>query len=86
MAIDTSVNVRAGFFYRWMPVQRMREILSVLQDDDVLVPNRVGNLTVCRSGHDQESIGFIDFHSEAYESFDETYELLDDQEPEGGQG
>jgi len=68
MAIDINISVTAGFFHKWMTVGRMREALSGLEDDDLIYPNRVGNLTVCRG---KDYIGYIDFNSEIYESWDE---------------
>ena len=63
--IDTDVEVQAIFFSRWLTVAQMKEILSQLDDDDIVVPNRVGNLSVC----DNESrvLGYIDFQEERFE-------------------
>jgi len=63
MAIDTSCEVQAAFFKRWMTVGRMREILEEIESDAELYPNRVGNLAVKRG---YESIGYIDFYSEMF--------------------
>jgi len=66
--IDTDVEVRAVFFKRWLTVKKLKEILSQLDDDDLLIPNRVGNLAVVRGA---EHIGQIDFNAEEFEDFDE---------------
>lgn len=62
--IDTDVKVRAGFFRRWLTVKQMKEILDQMEDDDVITPNRVGNLSVVR---DKRMIGYIDFQAERFE-------------------
>lgn len=68
MAIDLDAKVcTSGFHLKWMTVKRLKEILSELEDEDLLYANRVGNLTVGRDGIYQ---GYIDFNSEVYEDFD----------------
>ena len=64
--IDTDVEVQAVFFRRWLTVAQMKEILSQLYDDDIIVPNRVGNLSVIRDA-ERRMIGYIDFNEEAFE-------------------
>ena len=44
---------------RWMTVERLKAILSEIEDEDLLIPNRVGNLSVVRN---DKYIGFIDFN------------------------
>ena len=61
MAIDTTNSITAGFFARWMTVGKMKKILDELRDDDILSPNRVGNLSITRNA---EQIGYIDFFNE----------------------
>lgn len=64
--IDTDVEVQAVFFKRWLTVKKLREILSQLDEGDLLIPNRVGNLFVTR---DSVRIGYIDFNVEEFEDF-----------------
>ena len=64
--IDTSHRISAGFFERWMTVAQLRSILDDLQNDDLLYPNRVGNLSVVRNA---EQVGFIDFSDEKFKAF-----------------
>jgi len=66
MTVDTSVQVDAGFNRRWLTVKQMREMISELEDDDLLAPNRVGNLSIFRD-NEQSMIGYIDFHTEELE-------------------
>jgi len=63
MAIDTSDQITAGYFVQWMAVERLGIILDDLQDDDLLYPNRVGNLSVIRNS---EQVGYIDFQAEKF--------------------
>ena len=70
--IDTDVEVQAVFFKRWLTAKRLREILSQLDDDDLLIPNRVGNLAVTRAA---KQVGYIDFNEEAFEDYS-----VDDEE------
>jgi hypothetical protein len=56
MAIDTTQSVEAGFLLRWLSVGKLKEIITELQDNDCLYPNRVGNLAVIRG---DAQIGFI---------------------------
>ena len=63
MAIDINVEIRASFFRRWMTVGTMRDILSELENEDLLMPNRVGNLSIVRD-RTRAVIGFIDFSGE----------------------
>jgi hypothetical protein len=63
MAIDTSREVEAGFFTRWMTVDKLRKALEQLQDTDEILPDKVGNLSVPRDG---EVIGYIDFQEEEF--------------------
>ncbi len=64
--IDTDVEVVAVFFRRWLTVEQMKQILDQLDDDDIVVPNRVGNLSVCDSEGGQT--GYIDFAVERFEA------------------
>lgn len=59
MAIDENVQVNAKFCRRWISVGKMKELLSLLEDDDVLIPNRGGDLTIIRDS-EQMMIGYID--------------------------
>ncbi len=63
--IDTDVELQAIFFRRWLTVAQMKEILSQLDDEDALFPNRVGNLSVIRDS-ERRMIGYIDFNEEAF--------------------
>ena len=65
--IDTNVEVEARFFRRWLTVKQMKQILNELDDDDVLFPNRVGNLSVIRDS-ERRMIGYIDFSEERFEA------------------
>lgn len=38
-------------------VKRLRELLNELRDDDILIPNAVGNLKIDRNG---AYVGFVD--------------------------
>ncbi len=64
--IDTDVRVQAAFFRRWLTVKQLKQILSQLDDENVLFPNRVGNLSVVRDA-EQRMIGYIDFNEEKFE-------------------
>lgn len=68
--IDTSVEVEAVFFRRWLTVKQMKQILDQLDDDDVLYPNRVGNLSVLRDS-ERRMTGYIDFQTEQFEAPDD---------------
>lgn len=65
--IDTDIRVEARFFRRWMTVDQMKDILSELDDSDILSPNRVGNLNVIKDGGEQ--IGYIDFNEEDFKDY-----------------
>jgi hypothetical protein len=47
---------------KWLTVAQLKSVLADLPDNYTLMPNRVGNLTVCST--DLEYRGFIDFLSE----------------------
>jgi len=64
--IDISTTIEARFYLRWMTVSRLKEILDQLDDNAIVVPNRVGNLSV-RDSNDV-STGFIDFNEERFEA------------------
>lgn len=64
--IDIDVEVSALFFRRWLTVAQLKQILDQLDDDDVIYPNRVGNLSVCDSEGGQT--GYIDFQEERFEA------------------
>lgn len=66
--IDTNISVDARFFHRWLTVSQLKEILDGLKDDDKLLPNRVGNLSVVRESGEQ--VGYIDFQAERFEAFE----------------
>lgn len=63
MAIDTGVEIEACFFRRYMTVGVMKSLLSGLEDEDRLSPNRVGNLSIFRD-RERMLIGFVDFNAE----------------------
>jgi len=65
MAIDINTLVEAGFFLRWMTVKRLREILEQLDDNNIVIPNRVGNLAV--TNDKDQMVGYIDFPGESFE-------------------
>lgn len=48
----------AGGVMHEMTVSKLKELLSTLEDTDILVPNAVRNLLIVRK---DKSIGFIDF-------------------------
>jgi len=64
--IDTNTTVEAKFHLRWMTVRKLKEIMDQLDDDYIVVPNRVGNLSV--RNNDDLAIGFIDFNEERFET------------------
>ncbi|MCK4821195.1 hypothetical protein KA005_35850 [bacterium] len=68
MAIDINVEIKAGFFQRWMSVGQMKKCLAQLEDTDILYPSRVGNLAVVRDSDRLIMIGYIDFNEEQFES------------------
>lgn len=63
--IDIDVEVSALFFRRWLTVGQLKQILDQLGDDDIVVPNRVGNLSVC--DNEGRTLGYIDFQEERFE-------------------
>ena len=63
--IDPDVEVKAAFFSRWLTVGLMKEILSMLDDSDVIVPNYVGNLSILDK--EGQMLGYIDFQEEGFE-------------------
>lgn len=65
MAINIRNSVDAGFLEKWISVEKLKSILSELQDGDLLYPNQVGNLSVIRDG---KEIGYIDISIENYEA------------------
>ena len=77
MPIDMSRYITADFFLRWMSVAQLRDILSNLDDNDVVVPNRVGNLTIFQGGIEGEYKGYVDFNGETFDPVNE----IDDEVP-----
>jgi hypothetical protein len=65
MARNIYNNIDAGFVEKWISVKQLKSILNTLQDDDLLYPNRVGNLSVVR---EDVQIGYIDISDEKYEA------------------
>ncbi len=66
MAIDIDVEITAGFFKRWMTVQKLLSLLGnvlvgSLMPGDELQPNAVGNLAIVRDG---AYIWYVDFAAE----------------------
>lgn len=72
--IDTSIKVTAKFFWRSMPVKKLKLILDKLDklnSDICLIPNRVGNLIVFGN---HGMIGYIDFNEEELELYEQANE------------
>jgi hypothetical protein len=63
MPIDIDREVESGFLYRYMSVKQLKDILNTLPDEAIVIPNRVGNLTV---EHNEQPIGYIDFNGEGF--------------------
>ena len=55
--INTEVEISGSFFEKSILVAQMIALLNKLEDNDILMPNRVGNISVIRDG---DFIGFID--------------------------
>lgn len=64
MTVQSLTHISAGFLEKSIPVARLKEILSQLEDTDLLYPNRVGNLSVVRG---DQQIGYVDIGSESLE-------------------
>ncbi len=47
-------------------MEQLKEILSQLDNADIIFPNRVGNLSVFRDT-EQRMLGYIDFQEERFE-------------------
>jgi len=62
MAIDTTKEIDASFFSRYMTAGKIKKLLSALDDSYFIVPNHVGNLSIYDK--DGKMIGYIDFHEE----------------------
>jgi len=69
MTTDSTITAEANFTRRWLTVKRMKKILSHLKDDDIISPNRTGNLSVFRDS-EQRMTGYIDFQTEQFETLD----------------
>ena len=63
MAISIDIKVTASFFMRWITVKQLKQILAKLNDNAILYPNHVGNLSVIKG---LENLGYIDIAEEVY--------------------
>ena len=50
----------------WMTVKQLKKCLTDLRDNDFLVPNQTGSLSVFRDS-EKKLIGYIDFGNERFE-------------------
>lgn len=62
--INSYDSIKAQFLKKSISVENLKKALEKLEDDDILYPNQVGNLTVVRNGN---YIGYIDISEETYE-------------------
>ena len=63
--IDINEEITAGFFRRWMTVGTLKTLLAQLEDDLLVEPNAVGNLSLRNT--QGQYLGFIDFAEESIE-------------------
>jgi hypothetical protein len=59
--INTKSTITAEFVEKAISVVKLRAVLEYLKDEDLLFPNRVGNLAIIRNNN---YIGFIDIGEE----------------------
>ena len=57
-------------FPRWLYVHELRSLLSELNDDDWILPNNIGNLTIHREGENLIT-GMIDMYWNSIEWFND---------------
>lgn len=68
MAIDKNIRIEAQFCCRWMTVGAMKALLCGLEDDELLMPNCVGNLSIFE--HEGRFLrGYVDFQVEELDLF-----------------
>ena len=72
VADDEPIRARASGIEHLITVGRLRELLSLLRDDDVLIPNKVANLKIERDG---AYVGYVDLLEGQ-----QCVELFDDEE------